>query len=431
MASHVGVHYGRQGTLSSFGLCYPGHRDGLAALWSGEFMAIRWAMLGVLFVVRLAMGYQFQSAASLSSALVHEFGFSYTQIGALIGLFLLPGIFVAIPSGLMTRAMADKNLLMLGAVAMAVGGVSMGLAETSTALYAGRVMGGIGGTIFTVILTKMVTDWFFGKEIITALGVILTAWPIGIVLGLHTQAPLGEMYGWNWVMHATGGLSLVCLVLVLLFYREAPARDANDKTPLRFGLPRRQFVHMCVVGIIWTLFNSGLIVLISFSPDALVERGYDEASARTSASLFLWVSLLSLPLGGRLVEMLGHITLSIVVCHFIAALAFLAIAQGLAPELSFVIAGIFLGIPGGALMALSAEAVSPENRGPGLGIFFTWYYVGMTLTPALAGWTRDVSGSAASPIILAAGMVAVGVLFVGVLRLMQRDWPIEGANVGS
>ena len=82
-------------------------------------------------------------------------------------------------------------------------------------------------------------------------------------------------------------------------------------------------------------------------------------------------------------------------------------------------------------MALTAEAVSPENRGPGLGIFFTWYFVGMTVAPALAGWTRDVSGSAASHIILSAGMMAVGVLFVGVLRLMQRNWPIEGADGNS
>ncbi|MFP6704949.1 MAG: MFS transporter [Alphaproteobacteria bacterium] len=323
--------------------------------------------------------------------------------------------------------MADKNLLMLGAVGMVAGGVIIGLAETSMALYTGRAMGGIGGAIFSVILTKMVTDWFFEKEIATALGIMLTAWLIGIVLvGLHTQASLGEMYGWNSVMHATAGLALLCLVLTLLFYREAPVRDADDKTPLRFGLPRRQFVHMGVVGISWTLFNAAIILVVSFSPDAWGEDGYDEASARTVSSLFLWVTLLSLPLGGRLVEMLGHITLSIVISHFIAVLAMLAIAQGLAPELSFVLAGIFLGIPGGAHMALSAEAVRPENRGPGLGIFFTWFYVGMTLAPALADWTRDVSGSAASPITLAAGMVAVGVLFVGVLRLMQRNWPIEG-----
>ncbi len=38
----------------------------------------------------------------------------------------------------------------------------------------------------------------------------------------EAQAPLGEMYGWNWVMHATAGLSMARLVLTLLFYWEAP-----------------------------------------------------------------------------------------------------------------------------------------------------------------------------------------------------------------
>ena len=58
----------------------------------------------------------------------------------------------------MTRAMADKYLLMLGAMGMVAGGVIMGLAETSMALYTGRAMGGIGGAIFSVILTKMLTS---------------------------------------------------------------------------------------------------------------------------------------------------------------------------------------------------------------------------------------------------------------------------------
>ena len=49
-------------------------------------------MLLILFLVRLAMGYQFQSIASISSHLVSELGFSYAEIGTLIGFFLLPGI---------------------------------------------------------------------------------------------------------------------------------------------------------------------------------------------------------------------------------------------------------------------------------------------------------------------------------------------------
>ena len=71
---------------------------------------MRWLMLGILFIARLAMGFQFQSIASVSSHLVEAFGFSYAEIGTLIGLFLLPGIFLAIPSGLLTRAVSDKTL---------------------------------------------------------------------------------------------------------------------------------------------------------------------------------------------------------------------------------------------------------------------------------------------------------------------------------
>lgn len=50
-------------------------------------MPMRWAMLLLLFIVRLSMGYQFQSVASVSTALVHEFGFSYAQVGTLVGFF--------------------------------------------------------------------------------------------------------------------------------------------------------------------------------------------------------------------------------------------------------------------------------------------------------------------------------------------------------
>jgi len=35
-------------------------------------------------------------------------------------------------------------------------------------------------------------------------------------------------------------------------------------------------------------------------------------------------------------------------------------------------------------MSLTAQAVSPDNRGPGLGIFYTWYFVGMSAGPASA-----------------------------------------------
>ncbi len=388
-------------------------------------MPLRWVMLLVLFFVRLAMGYQFQSVASVSSHLVGELGFTYAEVGTLIGFFLLPGIVISIPSGAITRAVSDKNLLMFGAVVMIVGALVMGFADSANALYAGRLTTGVGGTIFNVILTKIVTDWFFEKEIVTALAIMLTAWPIGISLGLLTQGFIADVYGWQWAMHATAIMALIALLLTAALYRAPLDVQLRADLPLRFGLPRRQMLHISVVGLGWTFYNACFIILVSFTPDVLIEHGYEPGAARSVTSLAMWAMLLSIPFGGRVLEMFGWINVSIIVTTAAASAAMMAISQGIAPEVLCVAFGLIAGIPAGALMALSAEAVSSNHRGPGLGIFYTWYYVGMTVGPALAGWTRDVSGSAAAPVILGAAMLAGVVVCLGMLRLLQAIWPIE------
>ena len=109
----------------------------------------------------------------------------------------------------------------------------------------------------------------------------------------------------------------------------------------------------------------------------------------------------------------------------LTAAAMVAVSQGIAPEALCVAFGVIAGIPAGALMALSAQALSADSRGPGLGIFYTWYYAGMTVGPALAGWTRDISGSTAAPVILGAALLGGVILCVGVLRLLQNTWPIK------
>jgi len=47
------------------------------------------------------MGFQFQSVASLSSFVITDLDIDYTQLGLLIGSYLLPGIVIAYPSGLL------------------------------------------------------------------------------------------------------------------------------------------------------------------------------------------------------------------------------------------------------------------------------------------------------------------------------------------
>ena len=60
----------------------------------------RWLILAVLTIARTDMGFQFQSVAAASQHLIGRFDLSFAALGILIGLYLFPGVAVAIPGRL-------------------------------------------------------------------------------------------------------------------------------------------------------------------------------------------------------------------------------------------------------------------------------------------------------------------------------------------
>ena len=74
----------------------------------------RWTALAALCFVRVWMGFQFQSIPPIAPLLVEELGFNHTQVGLLIGLFMLPGILIALPGAMLGSRIGDRNTVMLG-----------------------------------------------------------------------------------------------------------------------------------------------------------------------------------------------------------------------------------------------------------------------------------------------------------------------------
>ena len=83
-------------------------------------------------------------------------------------------------------------------------------------------------------------------------------------------------------------------------------------------------------------------------------------------------------------------------------------------------AGLLCGFPIGVIMALPAQALPPEHRAFGVGLFYTMLYVGHAGVPPLAGWLRDQSGSGGAAFwlsaALAAGLLPLYILFRAGLR---------------
>jgi hypothetical protein len=68
----------------------------------------RWRMLAVLFLARTVMGFQFQTIASTEGQLRQALGMGFAEIGTLIGIYMSPGIILALPGGLLVRGFGDS-----------------------------------------------------------------------------------------------------------------------------------------------------------------------------------------------------------------------------------------------------------------------------------------------------------------------------------
>ena len=369
------------------------------------------------------MGFQFQSIASVSGDLVRDMGFSYAEVGTLIGLYMLPGIAVAMPSGTLAARFGDKSLAVFGLALMVAGDALAAAVATPEALFAGRALSGIGGVVFNLVVTKMIADWFANREIITAMAMMSATWPLGIGLGLVGHGVFAQTAGWPAVMAVTAGFCAVALILVASRYRSPTGSSAHVAASTPFGLSGREFVLVSLAAFMWTFLNVGLTHYFSFAPDLLVAQGRGAGEAARTVSLGLWISLIAIPLGGYLTEKLGRPNAAIVVFGLTSASAMFLMPFWAATVVSCLLIGIGIGPPAGVIMALPAEVLRPENRAAGLGVFFTWYYAGMAVGPAIAGLGRDLTASAAAPVLIGGVFFAAGALILGPFRWLQSTRP--------
>ena len=355
-------------------------------------MRNRWAILAILFFVRLTIAFQFQTVAAVAPLLEKTFGVGLADIGILIGLYFTPGVVLALPGGAIGRALGDKPTTIAALLLMTAGSLVMATTDIWGWQMAGRLASSVGGVLLTVQLTNMATDWFAGKEIATAMAIFVNSWPAGLGISLLVLPALGTAYGAGAVFLAAAALTATGIVLIAL-YRPPPDAAAGPAGSAR--LDPLALSAVIVAGLIWGLFNVGFAMIFSFGPSLLAERGWSIAAAGSAISLVMWLSVISVPAGGFLADRFKR-PLLLATAASIAVAALLAwLTRTDAVITILVLIGLIGGHPAGPIMSLAARVLVPETRAIGMGVFYTLFYAAMMLGPAVAGRLAKSAGTAA------------------------------------
>lgn len=393
----------------------------MAAFRASAGERTRWIVLAILFAARFSLGFQFQTAGSVTPFLLRDFDSDYAGVGALVGLFMLPGLVFAVPAGFLGQRFGDKRLALAGLLMLALGGIVSAFGEDYQTIAAGRIISGTGGVILLILLTKMLADWFADKEIFLGMALYIIGWPVGIAAGQAVQPQIAETAGWSAVFITSALLCIVAFALIAIFYR-SPDAVATIRRRAFGTVSRSEFILVNIAGLGWMFVNGAYLVLVSFGPVLLDERGVAFADAARVTSVMSWVFLFALPLGGYLATRF-EIPKTVLTVGFGGSVVVGAMIPYVdAPFVTFALFGILYAAAAPVLGALPAQILKPENRAPGMGIYFMWFFLGCTTLPALGGYLNDVAGTAAAPIFFAVAMMLATLTSAFAVYAMQRRW---------
>jgi MFS family permease len=388
-------------------------------------MPERWKILIVLCLARVAMGFQFQAFGATGPALRAQYGLDLGAFGWLVGLYLLPGMAVALPSGMLGARFGERRIALAGLALMIAGGTALALAGTTDALALGRAVCGIGGVLFSVMVTKMLADWFVGHELMLATSILVNTWPIGIALALFTLGGVAELGGLTAVFATTVAFAGLSFALVATFYRPAPGASRLSKASLA-AISRDEWVLLGLAGAAWMLFNVVYASFATFLPAWLVEQGVPAARANLTTGVNSLLIIIGVPLGGYLAQRAGRPALFAALslgaaCVSIGAL----LAFGPHPGL-LLASGLLIGLPVGFIASMPAQFLRPQTRATGAGVWSTIFYLGMGLLPGPIGLAAQRYGTTSAVLVIAIGLALVAALATLAFPVLRQRLAASG-----
>jgi MFS family permease len=257
---------------------------------------------------------------------------------------------------------------------------------------------------------------------------MLSAWPFGMALALMILGPVADGTSWRLAEYLTVAAAGLALGLIVLGYREPPADHGSTPAPepgrFHLGVPGQVWALAISAGVGWALLNASVIVVASFAPSFLMTRGLSLGEAGGITGAALWISILSVPLGGLVADRLKRPRLLMLVGCVATAVTIACAARAPWPAFWLVASGILLGLPPGIMMALLPRAVRPEHLATALGVFYALFYLGMAVSQTAAGALRDLTGDASSPLLFASVLMMLTIAAIFTFwRLEDRPAP--------
>ena len=271
-------------------------------------------------------------------------------------------------------------------------------------------MFGVGCDITGITISKIVTKWFTGRELATAMGVQVAMARLGTASAISLSPVIANAYGLSAPILVGATLLLMGFVLFIVYIlmdkridREQQAsvkssensEDAASKTDDKFTF--RDFLTVLrnpgfwLIALLCVAFYSSLRPFLKFATDVLVNKyGMDKETAGWVTSILPYGTIVLTPLFGALYDRLGRGSLLMLIgcvivtlCHVCLSLPF--IQHTWMVMVIMVLYGVSFSLVPSAMWPSVPKIVPLKQLGTAYSIIYYVQNIGLMLVPMLVG----------------------------------------------
>jgi len=397
----------------------------------------RWGIV-VLLLLSVCINYIDRGSLSVAApVLSEEFSLSPRQLGYLLSAFFWSYTGLQLVVGWLVDRGDVKRVYAVGFLVWSLAMAATGLANSFTALFAARLVLGVGESVFLPSVSRIVVRLFPSERRGLPNALVDVGTKIGPALSIYLGGMLLRDYGWRALFIGIGLTSLLWLLPWLYAMPSEPPQPSEHRAPgpdMMEILARREAwgtsLGMFALGYVW-------IFLLTWLPSYLVkERNYSLDQMAVLGSLpFLGMAIASLTGGwasdrwiarGRAPTRVrkAFALVGLLSCAVLMLPAALAANQSV--SMGFLIAScVSLGIFTSNVWAITQTLAGVEAAGKWTGIQNFVGNMGGVISPVIAGWIVEQTRS-----FFLAFAVAAFVLLLGAacyLLLVPKIEPIVWA----
>ncbi|MFB9691183.1 MFS transporter [Amycolatopsis plumensis] len=390
----------------------------------------RWVVVCVLWLTLLV---SYLDRVILGSALPfisRDLGLSPSMAGVVSGALFLSYTLVQVPAGALSDRFGQRRVIAIAIAWWTVFSVLTGVVAGSiAALLVVRFLMGAGEGFHAPPLWRVLSNWFTPGRRSLPLALMLSALTLGPAVAPSIAFPLITAWGWRSVFYATLVPGLLCVVVVVLFLRDAPGHKNLVVRPEPAAVRERRnwwLPHIWLTFAAFFCFGFVLYGLMTWLPTYLLTyRGLNLARTGVFSTLPFLAGTVGMLLGAWLCErrfnkvrrqFVAVTYLLTAVCITLTVIAPNATVSGI----FLTVAGLFLYSGLGPFWSVPMDVVRPHEVGTWLGFINMGTQLAGLLGPVLIGWLVQSSGSFT---LVFAAMVTAMVLGAGCLFRAKSSRP--------